>query len=151
MFFTPVCQPFCTRDDGLCMMLLPVWLPGPMFLLREGGLLLWSHVPSRGVSVSGPMFLLGGLSPGGLADRHPLNKGPPGERPPLDRDPPPGQRPPSWTKTSHLERDHPWTETSFLDRDLPPGQRPPFMVKSGRYASYCNAFLLLDRPITDQC
>ena len=31
------------------MMSLPVWLSNPMFLL--GG--LWSHVPSRGVSVSG--------------------------------------------------------------------------------------------------
>ena len=30
---------------GFCIMSLPVWLPGPMFLL--------------GVSVSGPMFLLG--------------------------------------------------------------------------------------------
>ena len=36
---------------GLCMMSLPVWLPGAMFLL--------------GVSVSGAMFLLGGLCLGG--------------------------------------------------------------------------------------
>ena len=55
---------------GLCMMSLPVWLPGPMFLGWVGGwvggwgggvLCLWSHVPmflpggrgslSRGVSV----------------------------------------------------------------------------------------------------
>ena len=33
------------------MMLLPVWLPAPMFL-PDGGLRLWSHVPSRG-SLSG--------------------------------------------------------------------------------------------------
>ena len=39
------------RGD-LCMMSLPVWLPGPMFFL--------------GVHVSGPMFLPGGgLCPGG--------------------------------------------------------------------------------------
>ena len=35
---------------GLCMMSLPVWLPGPMFLL--------------GVYVSGPMFFRGSLSSG---------------------------------------------------------------------------------------
>ena len=42
---------------GLCMMSLPVWLPGPMFLL--GGLCPWSHVPLMGVSVQE------GLCPGG--------------------------------------------------------------------------------------
>ena len=41
------------HGGGLCMMSLPVWLPGPMFLL--GGLCPWSHVPSRG----------GGLHPEG--------------------------------------------------------------------------------------
>ena len=30
-----------------------------------------------GVSVSGPMFLLGGLCPGGLPDRDPLDRDPP--------------------------------------------------------------------------
>ena len=46
MFFTPVSQSFCSQGGGgLCMMSLPVWLLGSMFIL--GG----------GVSVSGPMFL----------------------------------------------------------------------------------------------
>ena len=46
--FTGECQSFCSqgRGKGLCMMSLPVWLPGPMFLLE--GLCLWSHVPSGG-------------------------------------------------------------------------------------------------------
>ena len=62
--FTPVCQSFCSQRRGdLCMMSLPVWLPGPMFLL--------------GVSVSRSMFLLGGLCLGGLPDRDS-----PGQRPP---------------------------------------------------------------------
>ena len=69
--FTSVCQSFCSQG-GFCMMSLPVWLPGPMFLL--------------GVSVSGPMFHLGGLP----EQRHPH-----GQRPiPLDRDPPPDREPP---------------------------------------------------------
>ena len=36
---------------SVCMMSLPVWLPGPMFL--PGGLCAWSHVPSRGCLSSG--------------------------------------------------------------------------------------------------
>ena len=47
------------------MMPLPVWLPGPMFILK--GLCPWSHVLSRGVSIQGS--LLGGLCPGGLCPR----------------------------------------------------------------------------------
>ena len=43
---------------GLCMMSLPVWLTGLMFLL--GGLCLWSHVLSvglcQGVSVWGSLY-----------------------------------------------------------------------------------------------
>ena len=35
------------RGGGLCMMSLPVWLPGPRFL--SGGLCFWYHVPSRGI------------------------------------------------------------------------------------------------------
>ena len=54
---------------GLCMMSLPVWLPGPMFLL--GGLCPWSHVPSLGVSVQGASVqggsLSGGFFPGGVS------------------------------------------------------------------------------------
>ena len=42
--FTDMCQSFCPQW-GVCMMSLPVWLPGPMFL--------------PGVSVPNPMFLLG--------------------------------------------------------------------------------------------
>ena len=74
------------------MLLLPVWLPDPMFL-------------PVGVSVSGPMFLPGGLCLN-LPDRNspwtetPRQR-PPGQRPqtesPLDRDPP-GQRP-TWTES----------------------------------------------------
>ena len=84
-----------------------------------------------------------------LFTQRPLDRDPPGQRP-LDRGPPnqrsPRQRPP-WTET-HPNRDPHWIETP-LDRD-PPGQRPPwtvsppspYMVMSGRYASYWNAFLL---------
>ena len=54
-----------TGDGGLCMMLLPVWLPGPMFLL--GGLYPWSHVPSRVVSVMGVTFQRGGSLFGGVS------------------------------------------------------------------------------------
>ena len=136
--FTPVCLSLCTRDDGLLYDVtscLAAWshVPsegrGSLALVPcsfQRGLCLGSHVPSGG-----------SLSRGSRWQTPPEQRSP-GERPPLDRDLPPGERPP-------------------LDRDLPPGQRPPswtetpFMVKSGRYASYCNAFLLLDRPITDQC
>ena len=54
--FTGVCQLFCS-GGSLCMMSLPVWLIGPMFL--------------PGVSVSGPMFVPGGggLCPSGLCQR----------------------------------------------------------------------------------
>ena len=117
--FTPVCQSFCSQGaGGLCMITLPVWLPGPMiwtlggFCLFprsfQGDLCLWFYVPSRG-------SLSRGLSPW--------------QRPPRQRDPlPPDRDPPS-----------PRTETPLL-----PGQRPPCMVKSGRYASYLNAFLLME-------
>ena len=57
------------------MMSFRVWLPHPMFLLREG------------VSVSGPVFLLGGLCLGSLPDRDPLDTDPPEQKHP------PGQRP----------------------------------------------------------
>ena len=43
--FRSVCQLFF-RQGSLCMMLLPGWLPGPMFPL--GDLCTWSYVPSRG-------------------------------------------------------------------------------------------------------
>ena len=51
-------QAFVYPQGDLCMMSLPVWLPGPIYLL--------------GVSVPGPMFFLGGLClgslcPGGLS------------------------------------------------------------------------------------
>ena len=152
--FTSVCQSYCTWGRGYCMMSLPFWLPGSMFLLRDGGLLLWSHVHSRGVSVSGPMFLLGVSLQGVLLTETPWRETTPGQRPLpgqktplLNRDLPPGQRPPSWTETpfteTPLDRDHPsWTETPLLDRNPPPGQKPPSwtetpcVVKSGRYASY---------------
>ena len=48
--FTPVCQSFTLRGEGVCIMSLSFWLPGPKFLL--------------GISVSGPMFLPGGLCQG---------------------------------------------------------------------------------------
>ena len=95
----------------------------------------WSHVPLRGLSVSGPMFppgasIFGPMSlslvscsiQAGLSDRDPS----------LDRD--------LQTKTP-LDRDPP--DRDPLDRD-PPGQRPPGQRpsgQSGRYASYWNAFL----------
>ena len=57
---------------GVCMMLLPVLLPGPMSLL--GGLCLWSHVLSRVVSVQGGS-LSRGLCPGGLSPGGSLSRG----------------------------------------------------------------------------
>ena len=75
---------------GLCMMSLPVWLPGPMFL--------------QGVSVQR-----------GLPDRDPWTETP------LDRDP--------------------------LDRDPIPVERSPCTLKSGRCASYWNAFLFSMRTV----
>ena len=68
--FTCMCQSFCSqgRGAGLCMMSLPVWLTGLMFLL--GDLCLCSHVPSRVVSVQGAS-IQGGLCQGD----------PPGHRP----------------------------------------------------------------------
>ena len=98
-----------------------VSVPSPMFL-RVGSLPL---APSsfQAVSVSGAMFLPGGLSDRDLLDRDPLDRDPSQDKDaPLYRDPlldvdPPAQRPP--------DRD-PRTDT--------PGQ-------SGRNASYWNAFL----------
>ena len=71
------------------MMSLPVWLPGPIFLLE--GLCLWSHVPSRGSLSLTPFFLLGGLSDRDIPDK----------RPPWT-DIPPGQRSP-WIDTARTE------------------------------------------------
>ena len=51
----------CLSTEGLCMMSLPVWLPGPMLLL--------------GVSVPGVMFLLGGLCSGGPSPEGGLSEG----------------------------------------------------------------------------
>ena len=63
--FTGVCQSFCPRGwGGFCMMSLPVWLLGPMFL-RGGGVCAWSHVPSRWVSVQG--ILVRGVSVQGVS------------------------------------------------------------------------------------
>ena len=88
--FTGVCRSFCPQGGGLCMMSLPVWLPGPMFLpgvsvtcsiFLPGSLCLGEGISVQGVSVQwslcprgGPMFgglylgfLLGGnLCPGDL-------------------------------------------------------------------------------------
>ena len=75
-------------------------------------LVAWSHVPSagflslvpcsfQGVSVSGPMFLLGSLSRVVSLTKTPLDRDHPGRRPPIYRPP---------------DRDCPWTETP-PDRD----------------------------------
>ena len=52
VIFSKACVSHSVHRECLCMIILPVWLPGPMFL--------------HGVSVPGPMFLRGGLPPGGL-------------------------------------------------------------------------------------
>ena len=119
------------------MMSLPVWLPCPMFL--PGGLCLWSHVPSRGVSVSGSMFLPGGsLSGVLLAPTQRLPQRPPGQRPP-------------WTETPQyrntpmggdtpMDRDPPF-KRPLLDR--PPGQRhPPGLTPTPPL--YCRERILLE-------
>ena len=59
----------CLSIGGLCMVSLPVWLSGPMFLL--GGLCLWSHVPS---SVQGSLCM-GDLCPGGSVQGRSLSRG----------------------------------------------------------------------------
>ena len=51
-----VCQ------GGLCMTSLPVWLPGPMFLL--GSLCLWYHVPSGGLCQGDRGLCPGNFCPG---------------------------------------------------------------------------------------
>ena len=60
--FTGVCHSLCPQRGGLCMMSLPVWLPGPMFHL--GGLCLVPCAFQGGLC-------LGGLCPC-LGDRDPL-------------------------------------------------------------------------------
>ena len=66
--FTPVCQSFCSWGGALCIMPLPVLLPGPMFLPRclcLAGLCpagFWSSeslckVSVRGISVQGWGFV----------------------------------------------------------------------------------------------
>ena len=67
------------------MMLFPVWLPGPMFLLPMfllGGLCLWSHVLSRGslsrsASVQGVSVQGGSLSRVVCVRETPLPQRPP--------------------------------------------------------------------------
>ena len=97
--FTPVCQSFCSR--------------GSLYDIISC-LAAWSYVPSGvGVSVSGPMFLLRGLSLWSHVPRGDLCP----EGSPLDRDPPP----PNWTETP---MDKGPLDRNPLDRD-PPRQRPP--------------------------
>ena len=124
--FTRICHSV-NRGRGLCMMSLPVWLPGPMFLF--GGLCPWSHVSSGGLCPwshvsSGGLCPWSHVSSGGLCLwSHVVPCSFQGvflTETSLDRDPP-GQR-------------LLWTETP-LDRDLP-RQRPPGTVTSGRCASY---------------
>ena len=74
--FIGMCQSFYLWGGSLCMMSLPVWLPGPIFLLGRrvlcarslvpsGGLCFWSHVPSKGFPSRGS------LSRGSVPDRDP--------------------------------------------------------------------------------
>ena len=88
--FILVCQSFCSQGTGSLYDVISC-------------LAAWSHVPSGGISVYGPMFLLGVSISGpmflpgvSVQEGSPLQR-PPGQRPPLDRDPPdrdpPGQRP----------------------------------------------------------
>ena len=51
-------------QGGLWIMSLPVWLPGPLFLL--GGLCTWSHVPSRRVCLQKGVCLQESLPPGAM-------------------------------------------------------------------------------------
>ena len=126
----------------LCMMSLPVWLPGPMFLLGDS-LYLVPCSFQEGVSVSNPMLIpetpTGQRSPWTETSWTKTCR----QRPNLDRDPQrqfPQQRP-LWTETP-LDREPPLLdrEPPLLDRD--PRAKTPRMVKSGRYTSYKNAFLL---------
>ena len=55
---------------GLCIMLLPVFLSGPMFFL--GGLCPWSHVPSRGSLSRKVSVQVGSLSRGLCAEGVPV-------------------------------------------------------------------------------
>ena len=51
---------------GFCIMSIPVWLPGPMFLLGWGSLCLVPCSFWKEISMPGPMFLLEGLCSGGF-------------------------------------------------------------------------------------
>ena len=55
----------CTGGRGLCIMSLPVWLPGPMFLLQVfvSGPMFLPGVSVQGVSVQGGLYPCG-LCPG---------------------------------------------------------------------------------------
>ena len=109
-----VCSHRHIGGRGLCMLSLGCLVPCSF----QGSL-------SRGVFVSGSMFLLGSLN----GQRIPRTETPRTEIP-LDRDPLDGDpldRDP-WTETpllteTALDRD-PWTETP-LDRDPPPDREPP--------------------------
>ena len=81
----------------------------------------------------------------------PLEQTPPGTRPPQEQTPPPprDQTPPG---PDPLPRSRPPREQT-ADTPLPPGSRPPrerdsgIRSMSGRYASYWNAFLLVNERI----
>ena len=121
--FTDVCQSFCS--GGLCMMSLPVWLRGPMFL--PGGSL------SRLVSVQVGLCS-GSLCPGGSLSRGSLSR---------------GLCPGRSLSRGSLSRGSRYKQISLqgVSAQGVPVQgglcpRGLCLVKSGQYASYWNAFLL---------
>ena len=86
VMFLLACVILFMGGGGLCMMSLPVWLPGPMFFLEglylwfhipsRGGLCLWSHIPYReGLWSHVPSG--GSLSTSYLPDRDPFGQRPP--------------------------------------------------------------------------
>ena len=112
--FLSSCLVPCSFQGGGCMISLPVWLPGPMFLPGESSL---SH----------------GLSQGGSG----LSNGPSQGVWSIPWSTPGGGRPPSretlWRETPIL-RNTLWRENTLVLTSSGSHQ-------SGRYASYWNAFL----------
>ena len=142
--FTPVCQSFCSGGSPCDV---------------TSCLAAWSHVPSRGVSVSGPMLFPGGslsLVPcsfqGGLflwshvPSRGVSFYGPmflPGGLCLWSHVPSRGVSfsGPMFLSQGLPDRDPPG-QTPPRERPQPPGQRPPCTVKSGWYTSYWSTGVL---------
>ena len=124
---------------GFYIMSIPVWLPGPMFLLGWGSLCLVPCSFWKEISMPGPMFLLGGLCSGGFLSGFSVRSLCPGISVWgcfCQEDLCPG--------VSLSGRVCPGVS---VQRDLCPGETPQTetscTMRSGQYTSYWNAFLFI--------